>query len=528
MKRKKWLAGLMTLVVVVTMTLNLAPTALANGGDEPSLGFKEHRDWYYTDEELNIELDKSGLEETDYESIEWRFGYWNEEKQDGDTFNYEYSSEDRLYLSASDVASLRNTLLKVSGGSETLILRAVAVKDGQEIASTDNIGIELREPFCEYYYPVNSEGEIEIVAGWNYQINANMGARIENGENPEGRDASAKVTNIVSSDPSAVSVAYSELGDCYYLEAGTQAWDKSATITIMHEDLLNSGKTISYDITVNVVDTVTNLNVWSSKTTNQVLPGETVELYADAVQEWDGGSISFPGELEEEAILEWSTKQEGVTIDVNAEISSQCEVIVREELLGQDAVVTATLYQKNSDGTKGDKLASQNYSLYVTDEYYEIVLKYSSDDKNFDTLYPGESCKVTPILLHYSSQQEEPEPIGEVDWSWQSDDEEVLSVSEPEDEDVYTISRHTADGVNLNLQAFVEGAKKAEAGWWFNDVYGEVWFENEDYRMYTDKDENDPYTILLNTEQLGDMEYEVTYQLIAAETLVDEDKIKTT
>lgn len=522
MKRKKWLAGLMTLVVVVTMTLNLAPTSLANGGDGPSIGFGEHRDWYYTDEALNIALDKSGLEEVDYDSIEWRFGYWNEEKQDGDMFNYKYSSDDGLQLSASEVASLRSMVVEASGGSDILSVSVSAVKDGEEIASC-GIGIQLREPYYEYRYPGGTEEGIEIVAGWDYRIDGSFGVYAENGTHPNGQDLSAEITGITS-DNDAVKVTKEE--GCYLLTAGSQAWGKSAKLVITYKDPV-TGKEAQYTTTVNVVDTVTNLNVWSSKTTNQVLPGETVELYANAVQEWDGGSISFPGELEEEAILEWSTEQEGVTIKVNEEPSSQCEVTVSEELLGQDAVVTATLYQKNSDGKKGDKLASESYSLYVTDEYYEIVLKYSSDDKNFDTLYPGESCEVTPVLLYYQRGKEAKEI--EAVWGWDISDAKVLAVSKVPQDGKYVIARNSSSGADLNLSAVVEEEVVAEAGWQFDDVYGEVWFEDYEQWMYTDKE--DSYTVQLNTEQLEGMTYTVTYQLVTwneegEEVLLEGDDLK--
>lgn len=355
-------------------------------------------------------------------------------------------------------------------------------------------------------------------------LNRNNSGYIRNQDYPWGQDVTCEITDIeITEGQDIITLHQWEDENGWDIESGENIGEAEVTVTYdvyCDDDTLATGLTGT--ISVTVAGDVYGVDVWTRTGTDQVLPGNTIELEANGWwNRYDEENGHYEGDTSNWT-YEWEIRdgKEHVTVQ-DSEEDSVLTLTANEDSL--DVGVEVTVYVKNSDG---DIAASNNYGIWITGGYHQLFVMDSEGDRvdSFD-LQVGQSVELTPVLYWFDEENPDGTKVtGNVFFRWEDWNEEILQVKNEEGNSLtwgneeteemregtsFTITKLNNDWTDARIEAFEineDGDAESSGDIWvsFAGQNYDVWFEDgvrEDGWTWVFTDEELP--LVLNTENLA-------------------------
>ncbi|MDO5120314.1 MAG: hypothetical protein Q4D48_09545, partial [Coriobacteriales bacterium] len=381
--------------------------------------------------------------------------------------------------------------------------------------------VDFREPYEVYNLPWNRD----MIVGWEDTVFRWYDGQIRNEEHPGGDRVNCEVTDV------AVLGENPDEGYSKVLEVRREEWEDDegtpdhnwryravghglATVQVTY--VTQSGETRTHEFNVSVSSDLYDLRVWSGDWADCVLPGTTVDLYAEAVHHREGQEDTTEGLSVDWRLIEgWEVGE--LTIDPN-DPNHAIFTVSTDKLHYDDCVnVRAYLY----DGISGP-MAENSWMFQVRDEYLELWPTHIDEN-----LALGAEQDIDVELRHYSwgnftngyevvegarYELAEIDPsqviIADAAGNYLSDGEIQPGT--------YTVMRQGRNDTSFTLRCWYNDDNNHTQYFdhWY-DLHGRnynLWFENVPDRVVVD-DEHPTTTLALNTqdfEGVQDVVYNIT------------------
>lgn len=384
--------------------------------------------------------------------------------------------------------------------------------------------VELREPRMDYDF----EGDRDMVPGWGkdgdwrvdrwYRVDIDTAAYPDDQERPD----SYEVTDVTSSDANVVKVWKETWKD----DQGNDDWNwryqalsyGEADITVTYRDI--DGSTKNYSFHVRVQNIVYRLDRWFDSGSDTCLPGQSLTVNVQAIQDRENGSGIIEGFHYSWALLEeadWqvaSLQADGQKATVTFQNAPEGE---RDYRRSAKVRVTAT---------KGDLTLEEDIWFNCEQRYPELALvdgegNAISLDSN---LAVGASVTVTPKIYYHGADPEE-QDITSLTWHFDgnfveikdaggnvvSDGNEIQAtgINAP-----YTITRKGEWRSSINLEAgwydpdfeWDSGNRHEHLDWYFSALGAsmyDVWLASDPHATaYMDDEWGNPHPVVYDDNEL--------------------------
>ena len=432
-------------------------------------------------------------------------GFWNPDEEKwgkkfaADAGYYEFNSE-------TSVLTLHgNTIIDEFGAPDfPLTLYATIKNSSDETIASGHEDVWLKE--AEYRYDLPDD-HLNLLPGWEFQIDKTIHAFVRNAEHPEGKefDLTAKKFGV-----------YGPIGLLNYTDAGDHRNYKAmkighARVFFDYDDYF--GVTQTANIYVTVSDTVYNVDVWSENGVYKGLPGSSLTLRANARKETmtDNGE---PSPVD----WEYNCNSDGLRYE--------WELVSNEYATINPDGDTAVLKFKDmpSDRDQIDEGVQVKVSVYEENKEEPVIVR---DDNwyqvasGFDQIYPtqiysglgvGKSITIKPEVRHFELGQSGYSVVDndfDVEYDLNSYDGNAISIDE--NDGVFTVERKGNWDTNFRIEARWDNGR----GWtdqWYH-------FDDKNYRLEFDPDfvdiyDDSTFTLeprIANEEELEDRDYEIRY-----------------
>ncbi len=386
------------------------------------------------------------------------------------------------------------------------------------VISNDTRWIDVVEPYVDYWN--DRVWDREMLVGWGSEVYRWYRAWVVDEEHPWGDGADYEVTNVTvkSQTPddgyrNVVKVEYREWENDgepdhnWYFEATGHG---TATLEVTYRTL--EGGTDSYTFDVNVSANVYDVWVWADGSSDNLLPGRSMELYAQGTHHREDEPDTVEGLTYQWKLLEGS---EAGTLVVDKNNPQHATFVANSpgpDKMGFNDFVHVRVYLYDG-GT--EPVEDSGWAFYVMNDFTELwPLSIDSE------LAPGASTQVTPEVRHYRwgefDDQGGYETIDNVElWFWY--DTNCVSITDAQGNEVidngsraegteevsypagtFTITRTGNWNTNISVRAswIVDGSwNECWANWHLDQLNYDLWFEGEhDLDVYTTRNDDDSYS----------------------------------
>ena len=470
--------------------------------------------WVFENQQQTIGLNTEGLGDLDY-TIKWKVlkqGAENDEPSDAVNI-IDGGQEGDLSITLSGVEGCG---YQDNGWADLFAFaydNSNKEPDAEPVAEC-GISVQVRQQQYNYRY---NWGNNSYLPGWGIGIDNTFRGWVQNAEYPDGQDFDVAVTDVtVKNDedtPDAVILNPRDGGsgwDLYMNEFG------HAVVTVSHEPL-SGDTTDSCTFEVWVGGDVYGVGISSGTGTDQLLPGESLDLLADVSWErYDDENGHYAGNTDDFTV-QWSVESgaEAVTAETDTE-NPRILHVTAEDVEDTDVYIEARAYD-----TDGNEATRCGYWVYIRKGYYQLFVASGEGESSIEDLEPGKSVTVIPELKWFDT--ENPDGIvvdGEIRyrWEWDTNALQFVDAEEKEltEEDQYGIAPFTVTKLeNWDTDANLIAELIDENGN-FNEVtrYNQQ-FHSRNYDtcfeelrggdhtwIYTDEE----YVLALNTENLDGAE----------------------
>ena len=434
-------------------------------------------------------------------------GFWNPDKEkwgadqpfDAAAGYYEYNSE-------TSVLTLHgNKIIQEYGAPDfPLTLYATIKNSSDETIASGHEDVWLQE--AEYRYDLPDE-HLNLLPGWEFQIDKTIHAFVRNAEHPEGKEFDLTAKNFG---------VYGPIGLLNYTDAGDHRNYKAmkigdARVHFDYDDYF--GVTQTANIYVTVSDTVYNVDVWSENGVYKGLPGSSLTLRANARKETmtDNGETS-PVDWEYNSSsdglrYEWElVSNEFATIvpDGDTAVLKFKDMPADRDQIHEGVQVKVSVYEENKEEPV----------IVRDDNWFQVV-------SEFDQIYPTQidsgldvekSITIKPEVRHFELGQSGYSVVDnkfDVAYDLNSYDGNAISVNE--ENGGFTVERKGNWDTNFRIEARWDDGR----GWtdqWYH-------FDDKNYRPnfgFGHLDVYDDHEVTLepwieDDEGLGPDDYEIKY-----------------
>ncbi|MBR3385550.1 MAG: hypothetical protein IKG69_10190, partial [Atopobiaceae bacterium] len=355
----------------------------------------------------------------------------------------------------------------------------------------------------------------DLLPGWDGSVEEHYSVWVEDADHPDGEDIDYRVTNVevvsggdyIDFEPSS-----DEDGRWWYYRAGNQYGTAKLRVTYEVPEELGGG-TDWYEFDLNVSADVYEVRVWwDEEYGDSILPGTTVDLYAQGTHRRDGQQDTDEGLTYEWRLLEGD---EAGTLAADPDDPQHATFTAANpsaDKMGFDDFVHVRAYLR--DGGEGP-VADSGWAFHVRNAFCEIFPTSIEGDLGI-----GQSKEVPFELRSYLWDADKPssESYTTIDDAQLSFwyDPNCLSITDSEGNEVvdngqrdgddeasypvgtFTITRTGDWDTGINIRAVWEDHGQHRETWgnlWFNRLDYHMWFEGDhDLDAWVTRQEDDSFT----------------------------------
>lgn len=488
--------------------------------EERNIWFEINDSRFFSDGEYDVELRTEGLGQPgrDYE-VRLEVGHFDDQ---GMVEAYEEGKE---YDYADGILTLHGGPIRERGffwfGYR---VQAVSTGDGEVLcadARNDLQSLEAREDY-------DREWDRDMLIGWDGSVSGRRNVRIENAQNPDGREEEYRVVDVEVEDdrpwdgeggPVVVDFHRDQNeGDpendyWWYYRVGHRG---EAVLKVTYEDI--DGREKDYEFTLFVGNDVYSVFMDSTGRERNAFPGGEIELFADASHEYYDEDGEYRSDREDLG-YDWSFEYGGefAEIEVHPDDPSRATLRFYELPEGEDWIdedVRVGVRVLDDGGRETRAYDSTGFRVCTS---YDVVWPFLPDWY----MEAGESIEDEQFeVRRYQWGQDGCEVLDgryEVAYEWYFD-ENAVEITEVRDGKAVRLS----DGERAQGSVFTITRKKhwdtgfsVRASWTAEDGWHEAWtnyqlayrnydiqFENHDLDVYTDA--RTAPELVLFTDSLGD------------------------
>lgn len=335
---------------------------------------------------------------------------------------------------------------------------------------------EFREPDVEYWL----QDDRDILPGWDGSIDGRGRVRVENAEHPWGDEWDFDIDEITLDDPDNIFEDKHPDGDdnsqWYYYRAYNldRARYGTAVFTLKYKDL--DGNVQNKDIKVNVTKDVYGCNIHSSDGRYQGMPGEELELFANASHEYYDSEGNYQNNTDG-LTYEWKIEEGEEFATVDSDDSEPGRAVLRFKDLeeGHDGIdehirVSVKVFDGIDDEGNPSEVAFNDAHFAVRSNYTEIwpvemnrwlQIGASIEDQKFEVR--EYNLFGTPEQGYNDKGFKSVTGDDGISFEWNGFDENCISITDsngnpvPRDDiaegDTFTINRLRDWGTDFNLKA---------------------------------------------------------------------------
>lgn len=457
--------------------------------------------WIYNTEDLLLNINMENLAGKESDDVELTYEYKVGLCEEGRDDYVKELSDAALTVDGGSVTLHGDKIWKEIGGTELpenqWLDVSLEVYANGVLAASCGLGMDVWKPKYDYQCP---DGGVSMLPGWDHLVDRTFNCYVENGSYPHGKDMDVTVTNVSVANAEDEE---SELPVCMIDGEDENGWNihanqntcGHAVATVTYELVDGSGDSGSYEFDIWVGGDVFNMNLWSDSVSDQLLPGENLQMtaqvwhdYYDNEKGHDGSDVDDE-DLGANVQIDWMIWAENGRLQENEDGSMTwidsandgeeypvltlkpdgngrtCTVtaadVLPEEWGDFDVRVEAYAYVPNAEAEGGrEELAANDYWITVTNGYWQLMQEAGEGQEAVplqetvpSELVVGETVKLNPVIAFISQSGEQPDTEGlryRLEW----DQEAVQIMAESVG----------ADAVELNYDADVDDCAYSNAG----------------------------------------------------------------
>ena len=351
------------------------------------------------------------------------------------------------YPSDSTAINVEQSMLRMYGVSWVKV-RVEAIVNG--ITIYDECEFDIKQDVMEKDFDF---GDCDMLPGWEQRISNKYNCYLVNKDFQEGKDFDLPVTSVTVSDGSVVSVTSDDEG--WILRAKNEG---ECTVTVTYTDWDDLDAT--EDFTIKVGSDVYSVDLWPESGSDRALPGKTVTMQAQAHHEQylNGEQHNFSEEEMAEVTYNWEIED----IACNGYDLTGCIVVIQDDSDPKKAEVSFNDIPVDCDGAAvrirvsvsedGEHRASNDYMLFMNDEYYELWPTRIGDNPDV-----GEEITITPEIRRYPGEEGQEYDVltpGEVRFAVETYDDNAYEITDNGD-GMFTVLRKKEYETSFRIKAFV-------------------------------------------------------------------------
>lgn len=468
---------------------------------------EENYTWLFVGESQTFNADVLNPSDGEY-TLTWEIGTINND----DSI---YENDAISYIEADDSSSV--TITGEAGAGELAV--RVAVTDnasGTQVAKAD-LHFDVREEVYDYRLPVGDD--VSQLPYWNMGVDKYFNYYIENPEYPYGAENTGEITSFTvtnaqddEGEGDAVSLYEWEDGNGWnlYMERFGHA-----VCTFTYNDC--NGQQIEKNFNIWIGSEVYRLGIESATGVEQILPGESVDLFANfSLECFDEENGHYQGNTDD-ATFVWSIEDENipegiVTIEQDGNESKTLHVTVADNIENQGMWIPIAVRAY----MQGEEVAYQCFHMNICDSYYCLEQINMNDSE----LGVGEEVEITPSLYKHTYGEEMSDLTEEAKFRFEWDTNaiqitdrngKVLTYEEPYGTAPYTLKKLENWHTNVTLVAELTDSEGnnyevMRRFWDFFEVNYDVWFYelrgDGNTWIFTNENSGEDYNLLLDTTNL--------------------------
>ena len=403
------------------------------------------------------------------------------------------------YPSDSTAINVEESMLRMYGISWVRV-RVEAIVNG--ITIYDECEFDIKQDVMEKDFDF---GDCDMLPGWEQRISNKYNCYLVNKDNPDGKDFDLPVTSVTVSDGSVVSVTSDDEG--WILRAGNEG---ECTVTVTYTDWDDLDAT--EDFTIKVGSDVYSVDLWPESGSDRVLPGKTVAMQAQAHHEQylNGEYHDFSEEEMAEVTYNWEIED----IACNGYDLTGCILVIQDDSDPKKAEVSFNDIPEDCDGADvrirvsvsedGESRASNDYMLFMNDEYYELWPTQIDDNPDV-----GEEITITPEVRRYPGEEGQEYDVltpGEVRFEAETYDDSAYEITESDG--TFTVLRKKEYETSFRIKAFVNDEETDSREYRLDDLG--YWISIRDEKGTGDLFNDGEWSCPVEVEGLDGTDYTLT------------------
>ena len=500
-----------------------------------------HRDWWFDQQDYDIwfddapdrlivegadstatlPLDTRSIEGASGLSIAYTVGTW-----ENDDWSQEFAEGDQYTVDAENNCVILNgqEILDAVGEDEVHVRVVAKLMAGYDQLRETDCWVEVLKSSVEYSF-VNDRN---LLPGWDGRIDRYQHAWVRDAEHPDGWDTEYEVTNVevVSGEEHLQEFHVVDNDDGWYYRAKDFG---EVELKVTYRDL--AGAEQSYTVDLHIVGTTYDIDLSAPDTGDCLLPGSTVEVWAQGWRhtatfvEDDGEGHFEYADTTDNLSYTWEF-DEGAdfgTLTTDASDPKHVTLHINDVPEGEDSVNGFVCIKVRLGDGDVDDVDAMRWAYRISDDFIE---PYPAD---IDARQPvGSTQDVVLELRHYVYGQDGYTTIDDAEFGFWFDDNCVLitdaagnqvvnngSLDEGEDDVMYpagtfTIKRAGDWGTDIHVRAtWTEHGEMRDyhRNWRLDNLDYNLWFDGDHDLAVWAINDGTSYTSLQdasNTVQLSD------------------------
>lgn len=469
--------------------------------------------WVFNDENAVVSVHTENLADTTYDEIQWQLGTYQQNSVNPEEYDFVPFEEEQTadtYAVSEDGTAITlygNKLMEKL--PKHFDIRVRVMMDGGEVSGT-SFWVDIRQAVYDYRLP-HKEG-ISSLPGWEHWIDRRTNVYIENGEYPWGSNMETEIVSVTAKDST-------DTGEIVSLNADENGWNiraenmGHAEVTVEYKTV--AGENDAYIFDVFVSGDAYEVNVDSSTGTDNLLPGQSLNLSASVIRRCFNSETGEYSDGSTDALqLSWEYDEAQTAFGMTNEADGSLTVTANEEVNPEENIETIVRAVYSLDSVE---VGSFEYRLYIRGGYHVLEMENLNDGI---WEYYG-TREVAPALKWFDTEHVTGTEIANVRYrlEW---DENVFSITDSEGNNLanteegrygtapFDIRRISMDGSDIRVIAELpdeEGnyGEVSRKEFWIDGIDYWTYFEGENLRQgegYTWVYNDEDLHIALNTDNL--------------------------
>ena len=422
-------------------------------------------------------------------------------------------------------------------------------------AASCALGLDVREPSYDYQCP---DGGVSMLPGWDHWVDSSFNCYVENEEYPYGENQNVTVTDVTVANAEDEE---SELPVCMIDGSDENGWNIHASqntcghavATVTYELVDGSGDSGSYEFDIWVGGDVFSMNLWSDCVSDQLLPGESLQMTAQVRHDYYDNEIGHnSGDVDEEELgasveIEWllsvdsgrpNQNEDGsvtwydytddgteypVLTLVPGEDGRTCTVTAAEMLPEEwgdyGVCVEAHAHVPNAEAEGGrEELAANDCWITVTNGYWQLMQKAGDGSveplQNMlpSDLVANDPVNLNPVPVFISQSGDQPDTQGlRYRLEWDQEAVQIMAEGVGPDAEKLSYDAETEDAAYSAASGFTVTRQNRHET--YLNLIAELPELNENGEQVLDEDGNECYYEVTRCEwRFDELDYNIWFE----------------